>query len=434
MILSRYCKIYPSGKTARNRLLYSTKNAAIAEIPGTVADNISSHRLSNNDRTILQKMGFLIKDPFKEKEETLKFVDDLNGLNKTLNIKLVMNLACNLACKYCFEGTRKGNYYMTKQTADDFIGFIKKTVRSKRDFKDILITFYGGEPLLSRELIIYISQRIKTFSEKQDIRFRTYFVTNGTLLTKETVKMLKPLGLKEAQITIDGPSHIHNRFRPYRTGAGSFEAIMRNVKDVRGMIKICLSGNYSSKHYRDFPKLLSYLLRNGLGPGKIKSVQFSPISAESEDFGPPDFNDGCVSDNEPWLFEASLYLREKILKSGFRLPATMPGLCMMEYRNNYLVNYDGGIYKCPGMIGRDAFKIGDINAGIEDYRKSHNLDNWKNEECLACEYLPLCFGGCRYMKFVRDGNMDGVDCKKPYYDACLETLVKQDIKYGLVAQ
>lgn len=28
-------------------------------------------------------------------------------------------------------------------------------------------------------------------------------------------------------------------------------------------------------------------------------------------------------------------------------------------------------------------------------------------------------------------NMDGVDCKKPYFDATLEALVKQDIRYGL---
>jgi hypothetical protein len=35
------------------------------------------------------------------------------------------------------------------------------------------------------------------------------------------------------------------------------------------------------------------------------------------------------------------------------------------------------------------------------------------------------------MKLVRDGNMEGVDCKKPYFDATLEAMVKQDIRYGL---
>lgn len=104
---------------------------------------------------------------------------------------------------------------------------------------------------------------------------------------------------------------------------------------------------------------------------------------------------------------------------------------MVEYRDKMFINYDGGIYKCSGLIGREEFKAGDLNSGLKDYRSTHNLDNWKNEECLDCAYLPLCFGGCRYMKLVRDGNMAGVDCKKPFWDAMLEAMVKQDIRYGL---
>jgi hypothetical protein len=33
------------------------------------------------------------------------------------------------------------------------------------------------------------------------------------------------------------------------------------------------------------------------------------------------------------------------------------------------------------------------------------------------------------MAYLRDGNIDTIDCKKPYLDASLETLIKQDIKY-----
>ena len=385
------------------------------------------------DVKALKSMGFLVRDPLKERAQILGFVDELNVLNRALNIKLVMNLDCNLACRYCFEGQRKGHHYMTRQTADAFIGFVKKWTCKEEGFREILLTFYGGEPLLSRQLIVYISGILKPFAKERGIAFKTYLVTNGTLLTRETVNLLSPLGLREAQVTIDGPAHVHNNFRPYKTGSGSFRTIMDNVKAVRARLRLCLCGNYSRDNFRDFPKLLDHLLRGGLGPGRIKSVQFYPIAAESRDFGPPDFNDGCSSINEPWLPEASLYLREEILKRGFSLPATAPGLCMMEYKNNVLVNYDGSIYKCPGLIGREEYRVGDIKTGIKDYRTSHNLGNWKNEECLNCVYLPLCFGGCRYMKLVRDGNMNGVDCKKPYLDATLEAAVKQDIKYGLKA-
>ena len=33
------------------------------------------------------------------------------------------------------------------------------------------------------------------------------------------------------------------------------------------------------------------------------------------------------------------------------------------------------------------------------------------------------------MTFIRDGNIDKLDCKKSYLDSALEALVKQDVKY-----
>ena len=159
---------------------------------------------------------------------------------------------------------------------------------------------------------------------------------------------------------------------------------------------------------------------------------FFPVVAEGADFALPDFHEGLLSVNEPWLFEAGIYLREEILKRGCRTERVGPGICMMEHRNNIMVNYDGKICKCPGLIGREEYAVGDIWGRTVDYRVSHHMDNWKNDVCLGCAYLPLCFGGCRYMKLVRDGSMDGVDCKKEYFDATLGAFVMQDIRYGLV--
>jgi uncharacterized protein len=430
MDLSRYLKVYPA-KNPRNVILYSTKNAAIVELPRKIADRLPDVDLSGEDRKTLRLAGFFVQDVEKEKRQFLTYIDELNGLNRSLSIKLVMNLDCNLACRYCFEGKRKGGQYMTKKTADDFIGFVKKTVRMQKEIREILITYYGGEPLLSRELIISISERLKSFAEDKGLRLKLYLTTNGTLLTKETVKRLKPLGLKEALVTLDGPSDIHNSFRPFKGGTGSFDAIVKNIKDVGSRVRIALNGNFVKDNYRRFPALLDYLEDEGIDISKMPSVQFSPVVAESEDFG-PGFHEGCASVSEPWFPSASVWLREEILKRKGRQVRTEPGLCMMEYENNILVNYDGGIYKCPGLIGREEFRIGDIRSGTEDYRKSHNLDNWKCDECLDCVYLPLCFGGCRYMKLVRGGNMKGVDCRKEFFDAALEKLVRQDIKYGLV--
>jgi uncharacterized protein len=430
MILSKYCKTFPDEKDPDSLLLFSTKNSAIVEGPKALIREIDEDELSEEDENTLKEHGFLIDNPEAERAEMLGFLAEINALNTTLSIRLVMNLDCNLACRYCFEGTRKGAFYMSKETADRTIEFVKARIRERDgELEELYITFYGGEPLLSRELITYISERLKALAEDRRLKYRFSLMTNGTLLTGKAASELKRLGLKEAYITIDGPKDLHDNSRPFKGGGGSFGPIIRNLRDVCGVIDVFAGGNFTQANFRRFPELLDFMLDNGLTPEKLHSLQFYPVVEERADFGLPDFHDGLATFNEPWLFEASLFLREEVLKRGYKVDRVSPGGCMLEYGTDLIVNYDGGICRCPGFIGREEFKSGDIFSGIKDFSLSQN--NWKNEECLDCAYLPLCFGGCRYMKLVRDGNMDGVDCQKQYFDATLEAMVKQDIKYGL---
>ncbi len=433
MILSRYCRIFSADGEEDSCLLYSTKKASSVIVHRSVLADIHSGRTGNEESAVLSELGLLVKSADAERDEMLGFVDEVNGLNKVLKAVVVMNLDCNLACRYCFEGQRKGAYFMSEEDCGRVVDFLRTVLRAKdgKDIDEIKITFYGGEPLLSFERVIFIAERTRRMAEENGVKFSFSFITNGTLLTGEKVERLKPLGLKEALITIDGPRKTHDRNRPFRNGNGSFDTIIRNVRDVCTMMEIQVGGNFTSENHHEFPKLLDYMLSSGLTPPTIKSVNFVPVMMEQAGIAQPDFNDGCMSANEPWILEAGPFLREEILKRGFRADMIMPSFCMVEYDTNFVVNHDGSIYKCPGFIGREAYKIGDIKTGINDYRTSHNLDNWKNEECLDCAYLPLCFGGCRYMKLIRDGSMEGVDCKKPFFDAALETLVKQDIRYGL---
>jgi uncharacterized protein len=391
-------------------------------------EDIKKNNVSDEEQETLEGHGYLVKDASEEKREMLSFIQEVNALDKTLNYIIVLNLDCNLGCKYCFEGERKGRFYLSDETADQFVDFVKRSSAGK---EEINITFYGGEPLLSMERIEGISEKINQFAEQQGLAYGFSLVTNGTLLTPGNVKRLTPLGLKSAKVTLDGPKEVHDAFRPFKSGAGSFDVIMRNIRDVCDLIRIQIGGNYTREHFQEFPRLLDDLARNGLTPDRIYLVKFDPVINESAGFGPRDFHDGCASINEPWISEASLFLREEILKRGYNTPKVMPSPCAIERESSLVVNYDGALYKCPGLIGRKDCCVGDLKSGLINYRKSHDLDAWKNEECLACEYLPLCFGGCKYMKLLRDDTLRGINCQKQYLDRTLAGLVAQDIKYDL---
>jgi uncharacterized protein len=429
MPLSRYCKIFRLPKDPKKVTLFSTLTMAAADVTPEVIQDIERGTLSPKEKKTLRHLGFLVNSLETESRELLRYVDDVNAESSIFTAIVVLNLDCNLGCKYCYEGKRKGKHYMSAETADDFADFIKSSVM--KDKERLNLIFYGGEPLLSLDTIVRIAKEIRAAANKQGVAFGFNLTTNGTLLTPQIVKKLKPFGLRSANITLDGPREVHDSFRPFKTGKGSFDTIVRNVKNVSLMIDVHIGGNYTRDRHREFPRLLQYLLRNGLGPDKIASVEFDPVFQESRKFAVPDFHEGCNSANEPWLRDASTFLREEILRRGFLTQKIAPSVCAVEQRDNLVVNYDGTFYKCPGLVGRKKFCVGSLKKGILDYHKTHQIGSWKNKKCLACAYLPLCFGGCRYMKLLQDGTTRGVNCRKKYFDKTLAQFVAQDVRYNL---
>jgi uncharacterized protein len=431
MYLSRYLKIYPCSEKPGYLLFFSTKRGSKVLVHESTLKSIEEGNVAGPDEETLTSLGFLVPDRDEEKREMLQVIDAANREAVKFDAIVVMNLDCNLACRYCFEGDMKGRHYMSTEAVSLLIDFIGRNALAEG--KHVNIDFYGGEPLLSYNLIRDISKILKSSVEERGLEYTFSLVTNGTLLTAERARELSSLGLRSAKITIDGPRENHNSFRPFKSGDGSFDTIVRNIKEASPFTEIQLGGNYTRENYHTFPSLLDYLLEERLDQGKISIVQFSPVVNPKRGTRLTDCRDRAGLINEPWIAEASLYLREEILKRGFHSPSIRSSLCMVEVENEIVINYDGKLFKCPGFIGQEGLEVGDLKRGVADYRESHRLDLWKREGCLNCEYLPLCFGGCRYMKWLRDGAIDGIDCMKQYYDATLETFIKQEIRYGLKA-
>ncbi len=428
MQISNYIKVYPYDQKPGYLLLYSTKQASMTLISEASYDSLINGTLSPEYSEVLEKLGMVVHHRDIEKKEMLGFLDLINQKNKSLNVSVIINLDCNFNCIYCYEGDLKGKSYMDDETAHLLVEFIKDKCTS--GITSVNIDFYGGEPLLSTELIKSISRQLKSFTESRDLKYTFTLVTNASLFKRKIAEELAALGLTGIKTTLDGPPEVHNACRPFKSGAASFDSIIKNIKETHDVVKIAIGGNFKKDNYNKFPILMNHLEKEGLGPDKIHQLKLDPaMNSPKNGTSPADFSDGLMSINEPWVVEAGSMLRREVLKRGYSTPKITPSPCQIELKNAYVVNYDGGIYKCPTWIGNKEYEIGSLRDGIVDYSASHKLGIWKNDKCGECEYLPLCFGGCRYMSYVRDGNIDNIDCKKPHLDAVLETMLKQDIKY-----
>ncbi|MBI5665337.1 MAG: geopeptide radical SAM maturase, partial [Nitrospirae bacterium] len=317
------------------------------------------------EEALLTKTGILVPDREEEKKEMSCMLDKLNERHPVLNLSVIINLDCNFSCVYCYEADLKGKSYMSEETADRLIDFIKDKFAHGKS--TINLDFYGGEPLLSRELIKYISRSLKSFTESRGGAYTFTLVTNGSLLKRDAVQELVDLGLIFVKTTIDGPAEAHNKCRPFKSGTGSFDTIINNIKQTCDIVKTGIGGNYTKGNYIEFPTLLDFLKEEGLTPEKVYTIKFAPvITRPKDDISPADYHDGCLSVNEPWLLEADSLLREEVLKRGFNTPKIIPSPCQVEVRDYYVVNYDGTLYKCPALIGKKRFEIGSLKEGVKD--------------------------------------------------------------------
>ena len=379
--------------------------------------------LPSEEETTLKELGFLVQDQKEERDEIIGLYESIDI--PYLQIILVLNLDCNLSCKYCFEGKEKSGLYMSARVLDGAMDFIKKELENGTS--ELLLSLYGGEPLLDPELVKDALKRAEDICMKLGIGFRASMVTNGSLLDRNMAQKLSALGIQKARITLDGPPEIHNHFRPFKNGAKSFGIILRNLKESIDLIKrIEIGGNYSKENYKKFPKLLDIFLKEGITPEKVEIIRFEPIIKQPT--GISIYKGGCSSINEPWVGEASLFLREEILRRGYKTRRIEPVFCMVNNKRSFIINWDGGIYKCPGFLGIKEFQIGDVFDGVKGM-EAYCPGRWKNERCACCIYLPLCFGGCRYMSYIRYGDLGKLDCQKPFFDNNLEAFIKQDLKY-----
>jgi uncharacterized protein len=396
-------------------------------VPVELLRRATDNTLTPGEVETLTHLGFLVADLRAEQEEMRRYIDDMNRVRRSASLTVVLNLSCNLDCVYCFEGGMKGARFMAPETAERVIGLVEDDYLGRG--KDVKLAFYGGEPLLSPDLIRSISQRLRDGAEQRGLSYSFMLVTNGTLLTPAIVDELIPLGLTGAKVTLDGPRENHDRFRPLVGGGGSFDLIVDNIRGVCDRIKVQLGGNYSRDNYHLFPQLLDELLGQGVTPDRLALVKFDPIARTAGEFVPPEFTEGCCSTSEPWLAEAAVFLREEILRRGFATPKTLPGFCTVELDGDLTITWDGRLYKCPAFMGFPELAVGTLETGRSDGRESHALGYWQNDRCLGCAYLPLCFGGCRLLRLVERGKIDGVDCISEYLDATLESFVRQDLMF-----
>ena len=114
----------------------------------------NSYDEKNYDAQLIADMkssGCLVEDDVDELER-LEFYRNLAKYDMTnFGLTIAPTLDCNFRCKYCFETHPKGK--MSAETQAALVKFVESRIERAKNFS---VTWYGGEPLLAKEIIFHV--------------------------------------------------------------------------------------------------------------------------------------------------------------------------------------------------------------------------------------------------------------------------------------
>lgn len=401
MKFSRFTNIIRSSSYLLHNTLYNT------------AMKVNSNELKKYIDDISEKDKFAIdtNDTFQKTLNSLRMVveddqDELSILNSNyfwfehnseLSIILIVTRKCNFRCTYCYQEYE--NRDMSQNVYDDVTSFIINQIK-KNKFKNVYISFFGGEPTLrANEINNFMKNLLIKNSELDNpASIRGIITTNGYLLKPNIIEEFLANKIVRYQITVDGLENEHNSSRYLTDKSGTWDTIIKNLmyfKSVKNKeVSVLIRTNVTPEIYENIDEWLEFL-NNNFNDSKVYRIHFEA----AKNYGKMNKYDIKLCDNET---EVILDIIDKAKK--WRLPLELIGfrtapfslICYAARYFHYIVDYDGTVKKCTSSSLDEPYNtIGTLKDGnlVIDFEKaarwtSYNLSN----NCIECEILPICYG------------------------------------------
>lgn len=315
-------------------------------------------------------------------------------------LTVMPTLDCNFACTYCYETREKG--FISRNG----IKGIKNWIRtSSSKGKHVNLSWFGGEPLLDFSIIEEVNRFAVQICTEYNCQFQSQITTNAYLLTEEIIRKIDDLHIKQIQITMDGMPEYHNRFRPLRNGEGTFDVVFSNILKVLDQTKttINLRVNVNKENYHSITGFMDLIPKPYRIP-RLKIYFRNIFQAPDHKKQNQEVVEHITSDHQS-LRKLYLYALEQGFFVQFPIAFLKDYHCQTCLKNNYVLHPSGTIFKCS--VGYELEKkVGEIRSNGDLDLDYGVLSKWLSHvpgddpKCRECILLPLCQGGCRYLRLI----------------------------------
>lgn len=399
-------------------------------------ETIKSGIVCDNDKIIeLNNAGIYATD-----EEDNLILDRLKSLihkySKEINV-LYLNLStsCNLNCTYCFINKNPKatniNGNMSYEVAQIAIKQFKECIPN---IEEAQIVLFGGEPLLNSDICNVVS-----YIREQLSNIKITVVTNGTLLDKDIIEFFafNNVGIG---ISINGPKSINDLNRVFVDKSESvYDNLVTKLKELNDMgVSYSLSSTVTSA-LMNIPdnSIIEWLQEMGVKNVFWNLYHYYEYSDDWSIFYKR-MSDFVLRMNLK-LEEAGIS-DEKIrnhldffFNKNFKFQN-----CAAVGLNQVNITPSGDVFICQADLKTKEFRIGNIfEKSISDLINDNSVDWWEKLytvdrlECLECEALYVCGGGCPIQAEALFGSRKHLDeAMCIYYKKYLKWLLQQYYEIG----
>lgn len=311
---------------------------------------LSDIALNKDAYNLLLKNGILTDN---DEDDLLSYKDIIKkkrNQTKFMHLTLAPTMDC---CFNCFE-TCKDRKYMSSETIDSIIKYIQNQI----NVIEIMITWFGGEPLMALEQMVEFNEKLSKIYPKSP---NYHIITTGYHIDENVIEKLKNIGINSIQITIDGMKETHNKVKYLPDCNDVFSKVWNNIKLLHSLaanIKITIRVNLTKGNIHEYKQLLKLFNETFTDKNNIVMAPSFVI------------NRGTIHDNsKSTLFtpkERSIHIlklaHEGIYSPYIKYPNNSFAECAI--RNNVAISFDPEryAYKCWEVIGDKKYAIGRLNS------------------------------------------------------------------------
>ncbi len=329
-----------------------------------------------------------------------------------MHVVIHLTANCNMRCSYCYSEPVQ-NRGMTRETMYRTIEYIADTMPFNTG-----IIFFGGEPLLQRELIAEALRRFKLVCGARQSIYHYKMTTNGLLLDDTFLTMAEKFELG-VSLSLDGIQQSHDLHRVTVNGKGTFEIVDKKLELLlryQPYAKVLMTVSPDTIQY--YAQSFEYLIHKGCRY-IVASLDYSA-----------DWNDKDIARlKEQYQKIAVLY--EKFIdeeKKFYFSPFDMKFTNHIKSENIECFNChlgkkqisiapNGDIYPCVQFVkdgvSNTAFRIGDVWKGFDEKKREelYKISQTENEECVHCDYNGRCNHTCSCLNWQLTGDITALSPK-----------------------